>query len=426
MKFPWDRRYLVIGFHVAITLAGAYVLINFIDAIFFVLGDIFTPQADGGVTFLGSILSAVSSLLRLFSPLIIAFIIAYLFDPLVDFYQKHYDNFKTRIAVPWLKKNVSYFNKISYKRKETKGAAFKSRMAGVLFTYLSVFVFLYFIIGLLVRSFTGVEEGFVGMINRTTDTFTELFENLTYIIEGWDIGEFGVADFVLEYLQTFVTWMGEFVLNLATTAVVTAVATGMWVLDFFISLVVAFYFMNHKNRIKSQLLSIMGLFVPIKPRRAILVFLGNVNFVFSGYIRGMILDGIILGTLIAIALTIIGVELAIPIGILTAVFNLIPYFGGIVAFVLSVGSELILGTPTNALYAAIAIIVIQQIDSIFIVPKVVGENVKLSAPVILLSLTIAGSVFGIIGMLLIVPTLAIIKIFVMRFIERYANYKKRS
>ena len=417
LKLPWDRNYLKICLHIVFTLVATYIIINLVDAAAFIITDLWA--------IIGAAFSWLGRLISLFSPLIIAFIIAYLFDPVVDFYQKHYDNFKANIVLPWLKKNNV---RVGLLKRKKERSAFKTRFAGAILTYMSIFFVIFIIVRLLINSFTPTEgegsamDGLVQMVNNTMDTFNAFVVNLNEveILAEWDI-----LETVSAYIASFVHVLEESVLGWITTFVTTAVATGAWFLNFFISLVVAFYFMNHKARLKHQIARLMDIFLPKKVERVITAFFSDVHHVFSGYIRGLILDGIILGTLIGITLSIIGVEMAIPIGILTAIFNLIPYFGGIMAFVLSVGFELILGEPINALYAAIAIIIIQQIDTIFIVPRVVGQGVKLSAPVVMLSLTIAGSMFGIIGMLLIVPVIAIIKIFVMRFIERYATHKNR-
>lgn len=417
MKLPWDKNYLKICLHVVFTLVVTYIIISLVDAVGYIIADIWA--------IIGNIFYGLGRLLSLFSPLIIAFTIAYLFDPVVDIYQKYYDNFKMNLVLPWLQKNNI---KINFLKKKKEKPPFKTRFAGALLTYITIFFAIFVIIRLLISSFTPAEggggaiDGLVQMVNNTMDTLNVFIVNLNEIelLAEWDILELAAAS-----ISSFVLLLEESVLGWISTFFTTVVATGAWFLNFFISLVVAFYFMNHKARLKRQIAGLVDIFLPKKIKHVINVFLSDVHHVFSGYIRGLILDGIILGTLIGITLSIIGVEMAVPIGILTAIFNLIPYFGGIMAFVLSVGFELILGEPINALYAAIAIIVIQQIDTMFIVPRLVGHGVKLSAPVVMLSLTIAGSLFGILGMLLIVPVIAIIKIFVMRFIERYANHKNR-
>lgn len=410
MKLPWDKNYLKISFHVMFTILGAYILISLFDGLAYIIIDI------GGT--ISGIFDSIGRLVRLFSPLIIAFIIAYLFDPLVDFYQKHYTEFKSSVLLPRLKNKEFKLFKF---RKKKEPPRFKTRGAGAALCYISIFFGLYLIIRLLVASLHFDDDGITGMINRTMETFTTLIVNLEDPLREW-----GVLDFAMGHLETFILWVNNFIFEFISGAITTIVTTGVWILNMFISLIVAFYFMTHKERLKSQLLYLVKLILPKKASGILLVFLEDLHIVFSGYIRGLILDGIILGTLIAIGLSIVGVEMAIPIGILTAIFNLIPYFGGIMAFFLSITFELLLGTPINALYAAIVILIIQQIDTVFIVPRVIGHNVKLSAPVVLLSLTIAGSLFGIMGMLLIVPILATIKIIAMRFLERYAQIKHKK
>lgn len=407
MKLPWDKNYIKIGFHVMVTLVITYLVITLIDGVAFIVADIFF--------IIGRIFSGIGWLITLFSPLVLSFLIAYLLDPIAEFYQELFDNFNYNVVIPWLHNNNIYFEK---RRKKSK-KEFKTRFMGAMLTYLTIIVGITFLVRIVARQFEAEEMAI--MVNETLETFTMVVDNVTDGLDQWDF--FGPLSSYIESLVEFaVVWITEFLPDILTAAA----TTGAWILDFFISLVVAFYFIADKEKIKHQALNVLNVFTPVKVSRPILLFLSDLNFVFSGYIRGMMLDGIILGTMIGIALSFIGAQLAIPIGIITVIFNMIPFFGGIMAFVLAVVSELILGNPTTALYSAIAIVIIQQIDSIFIVPKVVGENVKLSAPVVMLSLTIAGSLFGIMGMLLIVPTIAILKIFAMRFLNRYSTYKSEK
>ena len=413
MKLPWDKQYLKISFHVIFTLAVGYILMNIIDVATFILIDL--------RRILGDIFSGIGTFLRIISPLTIAFVIAYLFDPLVDFYQDRYEIFKKNILIPFFEKHditKPNFIKARKSRKDDYGP-FKQRLAGASLTYLTAFTAIYIIVWMLVRNLGfGREGGLLAMINYTIDTLSTLLYNLEALLADW-----GYLDSVLDFIDEAIQSLNSYILYFINSAVTIAASAGAWLLNFFISLVVAFFFMNNKEKLKHQIKAMANIFLPKKINNILTLTLEDFHAVFSGYVRGLILDGIILGTLIAITLSIIGVELAILIGVLTAIFNLIPFFGGIVAFFLSVLFELLMGSPLNALLAGIAIIIIQQIDTIFIVPKVVGERVKLSAPVVMLSLTIAGSIFGILGMLLIVPSIAIAKIFFMRFTQRYVESK---
>ena len=130
-----------------------------------------------------------------------------------------------------------------------------------------------------------------------------------------------------------------------------------------------------------------------------------------------------MGTLFAVAFYFIGIPYGILIGLVSGFSNLIPYFGAIVAFLLAVLSGLLSEEPIRALYAAIAILVLQQIDSVWIVPKVVGKKVELHPVMVLLSLAIFGGFFGFWGLLLAVPLGALCKNFFFWLYEKKAAEK---
>lgn len=411
MKLPWDKNYLKIAFHVIFTLVVTYLAIVLIDGVAIVIMDIFD--------IIGRFFSGLGWLISLFSPLVLSFLMAYLLDPLAELYQKFYERFRDDVALPWLSQNTTL---PVYNKRKVKGTvAYRTRFMGATLTYATIVVGLGLLVRIVAQQFEAQQVA--AIISEMAETVTHVVDNVT---AGLDQFEFllPLSDYLAALTDVAIVWVTESLPDILTAAA----TTGAWILDFFIAFVVAFYFITHKARIKSNLQQLLETFTPTKVNQVIRLFLADLHFVFSGYIRGMMLDGMILGTLIALTLSLpfIGAQLAIPIGIVTVIFNMIPFFGGIMAFIIAVVSELILGTPTSALYAAIAIVIIQQIDSIFIIPRVVGQNVKLSAPVVMLSLTIAGTLFGIMGMLLIVPTLAILKIFASRFLERYATYQQQK
>ncbi|MDR2649195.1 MAG: AI-2E family transporter, partial [Clostridiales bacterium] len=170
-------------------------------------------------------------------------------------------------------------------------------------------------------------------------------------------------------------------------------------------------------RIFYGLREIARLFLPYGLRTGARRVVGDMHSVFSGYIRGQLTDALIMAVLISVLLSVIGVDFAIVIGIFTGFSNIIPYFGAIIGFLLSVIVALISGEPIKALYAAIGVLVLQQIDAVFINPKVVGKNVELSPLLVILALSAGGTLFGMPGMILAVPVCAIAKMFLTRYIE---------
>ena len=149
--------------------------------------------------------------------------------------------------------------------------------------------------------------------------------------------------------------------------------------------------------------------------------LSEANRIFSGYIGGQLTDAIVMATLISLAFLIIGIDYPFIIGVISGFSNLIPYVGAIVAFFLAVSVALLGGSPIKAMYAAIVILLLQQLDSAVIVPKIVGNKVELHPVLVILSLSVFGSIFGIWGMVFAVPVTAIIKIILYRIYRKQKN-----
>ncbi len=129
------------------------------------------------------------------------------------------------------------------------------------------------------------------------------------------------------------------------------------------------------------------------------------------------MDAAIYGLLVSITLSILGMPYAFFIGFVSGFCNLIPYVGAFVAFTLSITIGLFSGNPMLAVYAAVAIFVLQQIDSIYIYPKCVSSNIDISPLLVILALTVGGSLFGVVGMLFAVPVTSLIKLLLGQFID---------
>jgi predicted PurR-regulated permease PerM len=181
------------------------------------------------------------------------------------------------------------------------------------------------------------------------------------------------------------------------------------VANMFLSVVVSFYMLKDKADILHSLKYYVSCLVPEGIRRVGARLIEELDNAFSGFIRGQLTDSLIIATIFSVGFSIIGVPFAVPIGIISGLFNVIPYLGAFVGFFLSVFMTLVGGEAGKALYTAILVVAVQQIDSIYIYPKVIGDRVKLSPLMIIIALAAAGRLFGIMGMFLSVPVVAMIK-----------------
>lgn len=150
------------------------------------------------------------------------------------------------------------------------------------------------------------------------------------------------------------------------------------------------------------------------------------NEIFFKFLASQFLDAIIVGILVSIAMSIIGVRYAVLLGFMIGLFNLIPYFGAIIAVIVAAIITIFTGGIGQAIIMAIVVIVLQQIDANVINPKIVGSSLKMSPLLVIFAVTVGGAYFGVLGMFLAVPIIAVIKLLVEEFIEYKNNNNVRK
>ncbi|MFS0786213.1 AI-2E family transporter [Shouchella sp. 1P09AA] len=161
------------------------------------------------------------------------------------------------------------------------------------------------------------------------------------------------------------------------------------------------------------LLQRVGFYItPKKWREKMRLYLKDVDKTFGSYLRGQLLVAVCVGGLSTIALWVLGVPYALLLGLFIGATDLIPYFGAFIGAIPAVGSAL-LDSPQLALFTAISIFVIQQIEGNVLSPLIVGKTVHLHPILIILALLVGVEVGGVIGLLVAVPITAIAKVTIL-------------
>lgn len=197
------------------------------------------------------------------------------------------------------------------------------------------------------------------------------------------------------------------------------------VLNFFIMLlnlvlvpVLAFYLMKDFQGVEER-------FFELIPPRYLDGFkrrLGEVDTALSSYIRGQLTVSLVLAMIYTIGLLILGVPLAIPIGLFSGLANMVPYLG----FVLGISTSMILSFLDNQQWQRLVGILIvysvaQLLEGVWIGPHFTGKSTGLHPLVVMLSLVIGGTLFGFMGMVLAVPFVAVGSVFSKAAYEAYLN-----
>lgn len=179
------------------------------------------------------------------------------------------------------------------------------------------------------------------------------------------------------------------------------------VTTFFIAFVFACYILLQKEKLHVQMKKLLFAYLPKKRVEQALSVCSLTYRTFSNFLTGQCVEALILGTMFFVVMTIIRMPYAMLVGVLIAFTALIPIFGAFIGC--AVGAFLILMVdPLKAVIFVIMFLVLQQIEGNFIYPKVVGNSVGLPSIWVLAAVSIGGSLMGVVGMLVFIPTVSVL------------------
>lgn len=384
-----DKEYMKYSFYIAFTAGLLYVL-------YFLIKN-FTATVSSVSGFLASVGSALA-------PLFIGLILAYLLTPLVEII------------------DGKFMGKVFFRTPKSPKKAAKQvqrkRLISIIVTYLFVvalailliYGFAFLIVGkVMFTGLAGVLESIIVYFSQ----YEELFRNFMA-----SLPESGLEDKFYVILNDVADWISK---NFSAEAIIGfIVGAGGSLVNFILGMVVSIYLIKDKDYFLSIWNEGFLAFFTDKTGGKIQGVLSDIDEVFSKFLRGQLLDALIVAIITSVVLTILKVDFAVLLGFFAGLTNVIPYFGPVFGSIPAIIVALFMGGLPKALMTALAFLIIQQIDGNIIGPKVVGSTTGLHPVFILLGVTFGGHFFGLIGMVLAVPVVACLKL----FIQRYLNSSK--
>ncbi len=168
------------------------------------------------------------------------------------------------------------------------------------------------------------------------------------------------------------------------------------------------------------LLSKVDGLIPLRNKGTVHMLMEGIDKSLSAFLHGQFMVMLVLGTLYAIGYSIVGCPVALGVGLLTGLLCFIPYFGAATGFVLALLLSFLAQKGAGTL-AGVAVVFggVQLLDAILITPKIIGGQLGLSPLWIIIALMAGGELFGFFGILLAVPTTAVLKVLTAYTIKRY-------
>ena len=313
----------------------------------------------------------IELVLKAFSSLLIGLALAYILNGPVE---------RIRII---LTRNKSFDTYIS----DAKG-----RVAAIILTYLALFVF-----------FSGIVYAFLILILGTLPSGS-LYDTLRQVSSYF-------AEF--PYIESWINkhFSAEKLFHLAGSMFSV-------VINILLGIVASIYLLKDKEFFLCLWDRLLSLTLNQYTHGVLCEILSEINIVISTFIKGALIDSLIVALLSSIVLSILNVRFAVLIGLIGGILNIIPYFGpffGMVpAFIVAFSTDGLV----KALLSIVGLFLVQQLDSNYIYPRVVGNSVGVHPLFVLISISVLGSFAGVWGMLLAVPICGIIQILIKKWANR--------
>ena len=206
---------------------------------------------------------------------------------------------------------------------------------------------------------------------------------------------------------------------------VTAALNTIWSFTGFVfraalAIISSVYFLVEAERIRNFAARVLHALMPGKIYPTFMKYGRTINTYFKRYIFCQVLDAVILGTVMTITMSVMGVGYAFVLGPMLGFANLIPYFGSIVGTIAAIIVILITDGTQMGFVATVVLIIIQQIDANFIFPRLLGGQMKIPPLLVIIGIAVGNAFYGIIGMIFAIPIVTVLRnivVDVLTFVE---------
>ncbi|NLJ16737.1 MAG: AI-2E family transporter [Clostridiales bacterium] len=385
MKIDWNRKYN--------TIAVYTLLVIFIAVI-----------AVAAALRLDEFKNWLDSFWSIFTPVFVGIAIAYILNPVANLFEK------------------KVFKKLYLKADNHK----KHRLLRGLAVFVTVILSLAFIIGFIMLVAPAIFDSFKDLATKIPSYADNIEQSAYKLAEEYpDFKDFinesveQARSYLMNFQQTIIKYSDEIL------EVVTAGLKGTISLlkNFIIGYIIAIYLMFSKDMFIAQSKKILFAVKDSKKSISLLNALRKSHNIFLRSIMATLIDSFIVGIVTAIAMALMKMPYSVLIGCIVGVTNLIPFFGPFLGAIPSALLILMASGPLSVFWFLLFILIMQQIDGNIIMPRIQGESTGIPAIWVLISITVGGGLFGVMGMVLAVPVFAVMYMFLRLVIEKKLKSK---
>ena len=356
----------------------------------------------------GTLQHVLGKLTEVLAPVFYGLAMAYLLTPLVKWFERE---------LLWCKSKIK-----GVRDKQLKHGKGLLRAAAILLTWAVVLAMIYWLMSVL--------------IPQLIDSITMLIRNARYYYykvyrwaDTWleanpEIGSWA-NDVLSDYYNNAVNTLTDTILPKAQE-IATALTGGIWTgirsvvtfaMNFIVGIIISVYLLAMKEKSLARCCKVIYAIFRRETADLVLTGLHNTNQVFSGFVRGKLLDSLIIGILCFIGCSILKIPYTPLVSVVVGVTNVIPFFGPFLGAIPS-AFLILLASPLKCLYFVIFVVLLQQLDGNVIGPKILGDSTGISSFWVIVAILVGGGFFGVLGMFFGVPVFACLRILIKWLMDR--------
>ena len=252
------------------------------------------------------------------------------------------------------------------------------------------------------------------IVEQTTnliDQFPTIYDSLIRNINEFMHNNLNIdKDIVITNDIKNVTFIKDFLEDIVSYSINTVWSIFEFIISAFTAIMMSFFLIQDMEGLKKKF---YDLFTKKGTNKGRLKLVNDIEKNLFSYIRGVVLDSIIVGILTSVLCIALGIDYAIVFGILITLLNFIPYIGALLSEVIIALYALTIGGPTFALITFALLIIIQLIDANILQPNIIGKSVYLHPAIIFAGLIVGNSLMGMFGMIIVIPVISTIKIIIV-------------
>jgi predicted PurR-regulated permease PerM len=353
-----------------------------------------------------SILEFLGKIISILTPIILGAVIAYLLNPLVTVTDKYTFSLCRRCHCSV---KISAFIAMAFSIALWLGLL----VAGISFLFSMIVPELY-------SSILKLAGDLRLYVNTIYDFINEHLQNNPQILSYVETGLDTLTNSVYNWVNNDLIIQAQNIMSKLTVGISWVVSL---VTDIVVSLIVSVYLLVSKKKFLGQAKKLLYVFLKPDTANAALSIFRQTNKIFGGFISGKLIDSLIIGVLCFIGVTILRMPYTLLISVFVGITNIIPFFGPFIGAIPSAFLILLID-PGKFLIFILFIFLLQQLDGNIIGPAILGDSTGVSPFWIVFSILLGGGLFGFIGMLLGVPTFAVIYFLVKTFSEYHLKRKE--